>query len=153
MENTQATIDTLNDLIEINNDRIKGCEHAKNDLKDEDADLKYLLNNMISESRQFKMELATEVAALGKDIATGSSTSGTLHRTWLDVKAAFAGHSVHSILEECEFGEDAILKAYKTALEEESTPAYIKDLLVKQQSILQEAHDNVKALRDRTAQE
>jgi uncharacterized protein (TIGR02284 family) len=148
MEHTKATVEALNDLILINNDRIKGLEHAISQLEDKDADLKNLLVALVGESHQFKMELATEVAALGKDIETGTSTSGTLHRNWLDVKAAFTGHSKRSILEECEFGEDAILKAYKTALADENVPAYVKDILVKQEQILQAAHDKVKALGD-----
>jgi len=148
MENSKATVEALNDLVLINNDRIKGFEHALSELEEKDTDLKYLFTNLIGESHQFKMELATEVAALGKDIETGTSTSGTIHRTWLDVKAAFSGHNKKSILEECEFGEDAILKAYKTVLTDENVPAYIKEILVKQEQILQAAHDKVKALRD-----
>ena len=151
MENTKATIETLNDLIQINNDRIEGYERAISDLKDEDADLKRLFAELIGDSHKFKMEIATEVAVLGKDAETGTSTSGTLHRTWLDVKAAFSGHSKKSILEECEFGEDAIKKAYKTALEQDTLPAYIREVLINQQEVLNAAHDKVKALRDTVA--
>lgn len=148
MENSKAAIETLNDLIEINNDRIIGFENATKELKEEDRDLKSLFTSLIGDSHNFKMELATEVSALGGDIAEGGSTSGKLHRTWLDVKAAFSGHSKRSILEECEFGEDAIKDAYKNAIADESTPAYIKDILSKQHSALQQAHDQIKALRD-----
>jgi len=148
MDRTNPAIETLNDLILINNDRIIGYEHATNELKDEETELKHLFTNMIGESHKFKMELATEVAALGHDIETGTSTSGKIHRTWLEVKAAFSGHSKKSILEECEFGEDVTKDAYKTAIEDESTPAYIKDILVKQQAIVQAAHDKIKALRN-----
>lgn len=148
MENTKATIDTLNDLILINNDRVAGFERALSDLKDEDADLKYTFTNLIAESHRFKMEIATEVAALGKDMESGTSAGSKLHRTWLDLKAAFTGHSKHSILEECEFGEDAIKKAYQTALNDEFLPAYIRDMLTRQQTDLKAAHDTVKALRD-----
>ena len=99
MENTQATVETLNDLILINNDRIIGYERALSDLKDDGVNLKYVFTNMIGQSNQFKMEIATEVAVLGKDIETGTSTSGKLHRTWLDVKAAFSGDKLKSVLE------------------------------------------------------
>jgi uncharacterized protein (TIGR02284 family) len=151
MENTKATTETLNDLILINNDRITGYERALSDLKDDDTSLKYVFTNMIGESHQFKMEIATEVAVLGKDIETGNSTSGKLHHTWLDVKAAFSGHSKKSVLDECEFGEDAILKAYKTAIDLEYLPAYIKSMLTKHEVILQAAHDKIKSLRDSAA--
>ncbi|WP_374950825.1 PA2169 family four-helix-bundle protein [Mucilaginibacter sp.] len=148
MNKNEATIETLNDLIQINNDRILGFENALKELKDQDGSLRTLFTGLIGDSQNFKMALATEVAALGHDIATGTSTSGKLHRTWLDVKAAFSSHSKKSILEECEFGEDAINDAYKKAIADEDTVAYIKDILVEQQTALQQAHDQVKALRD-----
>lgn len=151
MEHTTATIEILNDLIEINNDRIIGFEHATNELKDDDGGLKAIFTKFIGQSHHFKMELATEVAALHHDIAQGTSVSGKLHRTWLEVKTAFSANSKHSILEECEFGEDAIKKAYKTAIDEENTPAYVKDILLDQEIKLQAAHDEIKALRDSSA--
>lgn len=152
MEHTKATTETLNDLILINNDRIAGFERAISELKDEDTDLKNLFVGYISDSHQFKMELATEVAALGTDIEKGTTVGGSLHRTWLDVKGAFTGHDAHDILEECEFGEDAIKKAYKTAQEDEDLPAYVKEMLAKQQLAIDAAHDTIKGLRDQTAQ-
>jgi uncharacterized protein (TIGR02284 family) len=94
------------------------------------------------------MELGTEIQALGKDIENTTTTSGTLHRTWLDIKSTFTGHSKEDILEECEFGEDAIKKAYKQAVEEEHLPAYIREILEREQQILSAAHDKIKALRD-----
>ncbi|PWK77428.1 uncharacterized protein (TIGR02284 family) [Mucilaginibacter oryzae] len=148
MENTQATVEILNDLVQINNDRIEGYQRASKDLKDEHADLKSLFTRLIGQSQGYKLVLATEVSALGKDIETGTTTSGKIHRVWLDVKAAFTGHDTHDILEECEFGEDAILKAYRTALEDENLPAYLRETVSQQESELLESHDQIKALRD-----
>lgn len=148
MENTHATIELLNDLIKINNDRIQGFEKATVDLGDERSDLKTLFTSLIGESQQNKLALGTEVQVLGADIDNTTSTSGSLHRTWLEIKAAFTGHDSHNILEECEFGEDAIKKAYAKALENEWLPAYIKDILSEQQVALNAAHDTIKGLRD-----
>lgn len=148
MENTTATLETLNDLVKINNDRIEGYEKAINDLEDGNQDLKDLFISLIGESQQNKMELGQEIQVLGADIENTTSTSGSLHRTWLQVKAAFTGHTTKSVLEECEFGEDAIKKAYATALEGEHLPAFIKDIISNQKIAIDEAHDDVKALRD-----
>ncbi|HEY0245040.1 MAG TPA: PA2169 family four-helix-bundle protein, partial [Mucilaginibacter sp.] len=68
--------------------------------------------------------------------------------TWLNVKAAFSGHSEKSVLEECEFGEDAIKKAYESALEEDHVPNFIRAILNEQLGYLIEAHDEIKSLRD-----
>ena len=155
MENNKATIENLNDLVQINNDRIVGYENALKQIEEEEikeettqAGLRSLFLGFIDDSRRFKMELATEIQTLGSDVANDTSTSGKLHRAWIDVKTAFTGHSKKSILEECEFGEDAIKKAYESALEDEDLPAYIRDILNDQLTVLLDAHDEVKALRD-----
>jgi uncharacterized protein (TIGR02284 family) len=148
MENYSITLETLNDLVEINNDRIAGYEKAIKDIDDQHADLKQLFLNCIHQSHQFKMELGTEIQALGKDIENHTTASGSLHRTWLEMKQVFTGHSAKNILEECEFGEDAIKKAYDHAIKEEYLPAYVKDILINQQQQLLETHDEVKSLRD-----
>lgn len=157
MENNKEVIEILNDLVQINTDRTRGFENALHQLKEEEAkdgtsntELKNLFLSFIDQSRQYKTQLAKEVEVLGGDIETDTSTSGTIHRAWIDVKTTFTGHSTHSILEECEFGEDAILKAYDSALEEEHLPAYLRDILNDQLSELTEAHDEIKALRDST---
>jgi uncharacterized protein (TIGR02284 family) len=154
MEN--ELIEILNDLVQINNDRTKGFENALTQLQEEGvqeeltaSELKNLFLSYIDQSRRFKLQLAKEVEVLGSDVETDTSTSGKIHRAWIDLKTTFTGHSTHSILEECEFGEDAILKAYDSALEG-NIPAYIRDMLNDQLAELTEAHDEIKALRDST---
>jgi uncharacterized protein (TIGR02284 family) len=151
MEYTEQTVETLNDLVKIHNDRIEGYEKAIKGTE-EDTNLKQLFTSFIGDSHKFKLALATEVQTYGRDIENTTSNSGGIHRTWLSVKAFFTGSSEKSVLEECEFGEDATQKAYKTALEDEHLPAYIKDMLTEQNVTLRAAHDKVKALRDEERQ-
>ncbi|HTD41915.1 MAG TPA: PA2169 family four-helix-bundle protein [Mucilaginibacter sp.] len=150
MENTSKTIEILGDLILINNDRIEGYERALKEVEQnpDDADLIPMFLRFIDDSRRYKVELGTEIAALGSEVNTGSTVPGRLHRAWMSVKEAFTGHDRHSILEECEFGEDAIKKAYREALNEEILAAYIRETLTEQQEELMEAHDEIKELRD-----
>lgn len=151
MKKTEEAIETLNDLIQINNDRINGYERAIKELKDEDQDLKDLFASFIDESRQNKMTLGKEVQVLGGNMDTGTTASGKIYRAWMDVKAVFTGKSRHTILANCEFGEDAAQKAYISALKSDSLPEYLRELLEKQQEILMDAHNEVKAFRDQYA--
>lgn len=148
METTEMSIETLNDLVQINNDRIEGYSRAVEALKDEDADLRTLFTSLIDDSRRYKMALSTEVSALGADIANDTTTSGKIYRAWMSVKTAFTGIDRKSVLESCEYGEDAAQKAYKSALSDEELPAYISEMISNQQLELKAAHDKVKALRD-----
>ncbi len=151
MKTTTETAEVLNDLIQINNDRIEGYEKARQELKDEDADLKTLFLNMISESQKYKMALATEVSALGEDIETGTTNSGKIYRAWMDVKALFTGHDRKTVLNNCEFGEDAAQNAYKMALEADDIPSNIRELISDQKAALRQSHDEIKRLRDAQA--
>jgi len=148
---TTATAEVLNDLIQINNDRIEGYEKARQELKDEDTDLKSLFLNMIDQSHKYKMALATEVTALGEEIETGTTNSGKIYRAWMDVKAIFTGHDRKTVLNNCEFGEDAAQNAYKMALEEEDLPSNIRELISDQKASLRTSHDEIKRLRDSQA--
>lgn len=151
MENNTATIETLNDLIMINNDRIAGYEKAIAELKGNDTDLSLVFEKMIDESRDFRNALGREVQVLGGSMAEGTMASGKIYRAWMDVKAIFTGHDSHSILANCEEGEDAAQRAYSDALSEEHIPNFLKDMISEQNNILRSAHDEIKDLRNQTA--
>lgn len=148
MENNQKVAEVLNDLIQINNDRINGYEKALKELKGEEDDLKTLFTGYIDQSRNLKNALGTEVQTLGKDMAEGTTGTGKIYRAWMDVKGLFTGNDRQTILNNCEFGEDAAQKAYKTALNTENLPAFLYALINRQKDELKGAHDEVKALRD-----
>ncbi len=149
METIEKSIEVLNDLIQINNDRVDGFERASKELSAEDNDLRNLFTLFAQDSRNNVQELTAVVALGGETPEKGNSILGTVHRAWLDTKATFTGHNRKSILEECERGEDAIKKAYRSAL---STDNYLTAeataLLTKQQEKINEGHDRIKALRD-----
>lgn len=148
MENREAFAETLNDLVQINNDRIVGYEKAMHELKDEDADLKALFVEMVHESHNLKMALSTELNVLNTKTDSGTTHRGKIYRVWMDVKAAFTGHDRHAILESCVFGEDAAQSAYESALEEENLPNYIRLMLEEQKHLLKMSRDRIKVLRD-----
>ena len=148
MIENEKTVEILNDLIEINNDRITGYDKAIKESTGENADLKELFEHMIRESHECKMALSTEVLVLKGETAEGTTNSGKIYRVWMDVKATFSGHDRHSILANCEKGEDAAQAAYKTALNEKDFPMYLHEMIAEQQAKLKLSHDKIKMLRD-----
>ncbi len=151
MKTTHEAAEILNDLVQINNDRIEGYEKAIENLKPEDQDLKPLFISMIDESRKCRMALSTELNVFKTETEDSSTTSGKLYRAWMDVKAVFTGHDRKSVLENCEFGEDAAQKAYKDAANDEDLPANLKTLVLDQKTTLRQSHDKIKMLRDQQA--
>jgi uncharacterized protein (TIGR02284 family) len=149
METTDKAIDVLNDLIEINNDRVAGFEKAIENLEEPNLDLKAIFEKLASESREYSAELSGAVVQNGGEAETGSSTFGAIHRAWIAVKATFSGRDRKSILEECERGEDAIKKAYDDALHADNyLNGQLVHLLIQQKAGIDTGHNQIKALRN-----
>jgi uncharacterized protein (TIGR02284 family) len=151
MEKSLEVIEVLNDLVLINNDRITGYQRAIKELKQNDSDLKSLFDHMIVESQQIKSDLAHEIQVLHGDVESGSTEMGKIYRAWMDVKAIFTGENRHSVLSNCEAGEDAAQKAYKKALETDRLPGFLRELLTRQQETLRQSHDEIRDLRNQYA--
>ena len=149
METNEKLIEALNGLIEINNDRVNGYEKAIEETKDLDVDLKAIFNGMASESRKYSGELTKTVAESGGTPADGTTNSGKVYRVWMDIKTLFTGHTRQSLLELCEFGEDAAQKAYTAALASDAEmSAEVRQLITGQQAKLKTSHDIIKKYRD-----
>lgn len=149
MTTNEKLVEVLNDLVQINNDRIEGYQKATEEAKDLDVDLKAIFIKMAEESIKYKTELVNEVGKLGGEPATGTTGSGKIYRVWMDVKATFTGHNRQAVLENCEFGEDAAQKAYKEALASDAEmSADVRQLITTQQASLKTSHDIIKKYRD-----
>lgn len=148
MAELKETAEVLNDLIQINNDRVAGYKKAIDELNAGDVDLKALFAEFITQSEVFRQELEEAVTSLGEEAETGTTASGKVYRVWMDIKAALSTKDRKAVLESCEFGEDAAQKAYKLATENEEISPSALSLITDQKAKLKAAHDQVKRLRD-----
>ncbi|WP_118973133.1 ferritin-like domain-containing protein [Taibaiella koreensis] len=147
----QTATETLNDLILINNDRIKGYERALKDNRSREADLDILFREMIEQSQRFNTALTALVQQGGSQPETEGSLSGKLHRAWMDFKTTFTGHNRKNLLIECERGEDASKEAYNEALHEDNgLTDEQREIIAGQAREQSDSHDRIKALRDET---
>lgn len=146
MENDKS-IDVLNSLITINNDRIQGYETAIEEA-DKDPDLKSLFNKFIQTSKQLKDELVAAVRKLGGEPAEGTRPDGKIYRAWMDLKAMVTGKDRRAILNSCEYGEDVAVNTYEKALRDDDLSAAYKPIVTAQYAKIKADHDQVKSLRD-----
>jgi uncharacterized protein (TIGR02284 family) len=145
----EQTAEVLNDLIRINNDRIKGYEKAAGETKEKDTDLQAIFRQMAAESRSYVNDLKEYVNISDTDPATSTTTAGKIYRAWMDVKATFTGKDRKAILASCEYGEDAAQKAYETALSSDAElTAEIRQLIMDQKASLKRSHDRIRQMRD-----
>ena len=146
MENEES-IQLLNSLITINNDRIEGYETASKET--DEQDLKAMFSQFISTSQKCKQELVKEVSTLGGEEAEGTKISGKFFRVWMDVKAALTGKNRKAILNSCDYGEEEAQDTYDNVLEDsEHLSADQQNMITAQRSLLKADHDHIKALRD-----
>lgn len=148
METTKNIVSKLNDLIELNNDRVAGFEKVTADIKEENMDLKAIFQEYSAQSRKFSQELTAIVSRYTDDPETSTGMAGDLHRAWIDIKALFGGSDRKSILEEAERGEDAIKKGYNDVLKSGELSGEALSLVTQQAADIKTAHDKIKALRD-----
>lgn len=146
--NKDNSIDVLNTIIEINNDRIEGYETAEKET--DQADLKSLFSEFMHNSQNCKTELVNEVRRLGGTPTEGTTTSGKVYRVWMDIKSALTGRDRKAILNSCEYGEDAAMETYQKALTNHSEDLTLEQqaMLRRQHTLIKADHDKVKSLRD-----
>lgn len=147
MESNEKIVDSLNELIQINNDRIEGYERASKETNE--TDLKLLFERFASKSNMFKSQLNSEVVKRGGKPNESTTASGKVFRVWMDFKAALTGKDRKAILSSCEFGEDAAQEVYDDIIKSGiGLPTDVMQIISSQKTTLRIDHDEIKKLRD-----
>ncbi|SIR32841.1 ferritin-like domain-containing protein [Maribacter ulvicola] len=128
--------DSLKDLVSKNEDAIKGFEKAAENAKQ--VGIKSYFEKKVVDRMQFLRELRASVPELDLGrVEIEGSAAGTLHRTWMDVKAFFAEDNDEAMLEEAVRGDKAAINDYGNALAETMMPPRLKEVIRAQKESLQ----------------
>ncbi|AHJ98081.1 PA2169 family four-helix-bundle protein [Hymenobacter swuensis] len=136
----------LNELLETLKDGQKGYTEALTDV--EDADLKQTFKKYAAQRSEYITELEDQMHKLNLHPEEESSITGTIHRAFINLKGLVTSKDRHSILAECERGEDYAKAAYEKAQKIQDIPAPIKALIEKQAAGIKQGHDEIRDLRD-----
>ncbi|HEX8476590.1 MAG TPA: PA2169 family four-helix-bundle protein [Pyrinomonadaceae bacterium] len=147
MADNDDVISTLNNLIETCKDGQNGFQTAAGGVKR--SDLKTLFHQYAQQRAQFAGELQSEVRRLGGDPTQTGSVAASLHRGWIDIKAAVTGNDENAVIAECERGEDAAVSNYREALDGD-LPNDVRTIVERQFAQVREAHDRVRSLERAT---
>ena len=150
--NKEKTIEVLNTLVQINNDRIDGYETASKEA--DETDLKTLFSHFTETSLKCNTELVAEVNRLGGKPTEGTTTSGKFFRVWMDIKSAVTGSDRKAIINSCEYGEGWATDTYEKALKDDSEHLTTeqKAMIKAQHGLLKADHDKVKSMHDALAE-
>lgn len=119
MENTdQPIINKLHHLIDIAEDGKYGYENAAKDITDDQ--LRAIFTNYSAERKEYVRILQEQVKNLGGETNTDKGGPlGSIHRAWMDFKTLVTGGDRDPILKACITGEEAAIRGYKTAIDED----------------------------------
>ncbi len=140
---TEDTLSVLNDLIQTCEDGSEGYKKAAQDV--EESALKNLFAGYSAQRSKFAAELRSAVEAHGGKPQTSGHAAAPLHRGWMAIKEVI-GNKDKAIIDECEAGEDAAMKAYRSAYEK-NLPDAVGELVNRQFAAIQEAHNKVRDLK------
>lgn len=146
--NNERSIVVLNNLIEINNERIETYKVAE--IGVEENDLKDLFSEFQKTSTIFKSELVDEVQKMGGIPLKVDRNNNLLIKIWVSFKAKLVGYDREDILNTLEYNEFIAIKSYKETLSE-NLDDFTSELQLKlkaQHNLLIAHHDEVKKLGD-----
>lgn len=146
MMDDSEVIGALNDLIETCKDGEYGF--AKCAERVNTASLKELMQKRSSGCRSAARELQALVVRRGGEPAERGSVLGALHRGWVSMADVLSANADHSVLAECERGEDAALARYRQALMAADLPLEVREVIERQCTGVQANHDRIRQLRD-----
>lgn len=142
---SEETIETLQDLIQVNIDSAKGFQESAE--KIEDVNLSNLFKEMAKTRTSLANDLKSHVQYTGERPRKDGTYLASIHRAWIDLKSKVSGGDATSILVEAEKGEDHIKAAYEDALKK-TAGSTVNDVLTKQYAAVKSGHDRIRDLRD-----
>tara|TARA_B100000949_G_C14165793_1_gene401144 strand:+ start:295 stop:741 length:447 start_codon:yes stop_codon:yes gene_type:complete len=142
MKFTEEVAKKLNNLLEKNYDAEKGYQDAAERI--ENPTMKDFLQKQAQKRYDFGHEIKTEIKNYGEEPDKGGSAKGTVHRAWMDLKAAVASSSEEQVMEEVQRGEQSAINEYNEVISETSLPPSVQQILTKQRDQIVEAQQSAK---------
>jgi len=139
------TVDILNSLIMLNNDRIAGYKVAFSETKDED--LKDQINQFIETSKECKSELSAEVEKLGGRPEDMIRVNGKIFRAWMDFKNLMLRKDRRAVLGSCDYAEYVALNFYEKVLGNKDLASTFIPMIKMQLQLIKMERDRVLEMR------
>jgi uncharacterized protein (TIGR02284 family) len=142
--NNNEVISILNNLIETCKDGQEGFQTAAESIRN--SEFRRLFNIFAQQRAQFLTELQGEVHRLGGDVQKSGSLAGTIHRGWMNLKAAVTRGDESAVIVECQRGEEAAVETYQEALKAD-LPLDVQYVVKRQYMDIKDAYDRIRILQ------
>ncbi len=138
-------IDVTNTLIATTLDSVKGYRDAAE--RSDNMNHQQFFRHMADERSQVAADLQSHVRSIGGDPRTESSTAGSVHRSWLDLKDKVTGEDEEAIISEVERGEDYIRDKFQAAMDDDKLGAATRGALEKCFASIRKGHDRASQMK------
>ncbi|MXO75642.1 PA2169 family four-helix-bundle protein [Altererythrobacter aerius] len=136
---------TLNTLIGTLIDSVQGYQKAAADTTN--TRFAEMFNARAQERQQAITKLQSAVASMGGNPEDDGTTSGAVHRGWLNLKEAVMGRDDEAIVNEVERGEDYLKAKFEAAMEHKDLPAEARAAVEQAWTSVRAGHDEMSALK------
>ena len=140
------TVNVLQSILEKNYDAEKGYTKAMTDAKT--PALKGFLKQQAAQRSRFATSIDQQLRQLNETPKESGSTTGTLHRAWIDIKSSLTGNDDEAVLNEVIRGEKASVEEYQEVLKNNTLSPEITHELQSQLGDIQGTLNKVKRLED-----
>jgi uncharacterized protein (TIGR02284 family) len=134
----ENTVEALNKLLEINNERLAGYESVLRET--DEADIRSLFVQLARTSQKCREELVSELYSLEGKPVDDTKIKGNFFRASMDIKAALLLRNRKAILRSCEFSEENTLERYEKVLMD-----HLGDLSLSQVALINEQSALIRA--------
>ncbi len=146
-ENRSSSSDVtiLNSLIATLLDSIEGYQKSAEDVKN--PRFASLFNDRARERQQVVTRLQAAVAQAGGTPEDESSTLGSMHRMFVDLKAAVTGQDDRAIVNEVERGEDHLKEKFEAAMRDTDLSPTARAAVNEAWTSVRSGHDQMSQLK------
>lgn len=137
-------VSTLNHLIEVGKDGELNCSAGAREVKD--AEIRAVLSGTAESCRTSVSELQALVTSLGAAPRDRGTMGGTMLRSWMEILHVIAPNNDDVVLQQCERGEAAARREYRSALKLDM-PEAIRTVVQRQYEGMQRHHERIHAMR------
>jgi uncharacterized protein (TIGR02284 family) len=143
MKEQKEVVSTVNDLIEVCNERILGYRKAAEEVKD--IELEALFERYALQTQSFVKELIPFSDQINAE-EVGTRFVGDAWRIWMDMKSALTNGGRESMLGAAITGEEAAIRSYENNLEE-NLPTEVRNIIFRQLGEIKSTYETLKSMK------
>lgn len=144
-DRSEGDVTVLNTLIATLLDSVEGYQKSAEDL--DNHEFRRLFLERARERQSAVTKLQSAVAQLGGKPEDDTSVMGSIHRVFVDLKAAVTGRDDKAIVNEVERGEDYLKGKFETAMNNADLSSVARSAVDEAWVSVREGHDQMSALK------